>query len=138
MTFSDWLFYTSDKPTIDNPAINGKWGLWHIVTMIVVFCLYLIANNFNIRQCESSVFFIFFVQVAYTIFMDKTEKNIFISFAVVVGCALVFVCLYLDLVGQNQYLLIVIIIRTKKRVLHLFRLLDLVQTLLLHLFLSFV
>ena len=27
--------------------------------------------------------------------MDKTEKNIFISFAVVLGCALVFVCLYL-------------------------------------------
>lgn len=41
MTFSDWLFYTPDIPTVNNPAINGRWGLWHIVTMIASILLIL-------------------------------------------------------------------------------------------------
>lgn len=30
MTFSEWLF-----GGIDNPVINGRWGLWHILTLVI-------------------------------------------------------------------------------------------------------
>lgn len=35
MTFSEWLF-----GGIDNPVINGRWGLWHILTLVIcVVCI---------------------------------------------------------------------------------------------------
>ncbi len=39
MTFSDWLFYCPDIPTFDNPTINGRWGLWHILTLVISILL---------------------------------------------------------------------------------------------------
>ena len=35
MTFSEWLF-----GGIENPAINGRWGIWHILTLVIcVACI---------------------------------------------------------------------------------------------------
>ena len=37
MSFYVWLFSMAEKPLIDNPVINGRWGLFHILTL--VFCI---------------------------------------------------------------------------------------------------
>ena len=34
MTFSDWLFSTAENPRFENPGVNGRWGLFHILTML--------------------------------------------------------------------------------------------------------
>lgn len=34
LTFYKWLFSMAEKPLVDNPVINGRWGLLHIITLI--------------------------------------------------------------------------------------------------------
>lgn len=38
MTFYEWLFSMGEKPLIDNPVINGRWGLFHILTLVFCVC----------------------------------------------------------------------------------------------------
>lgn len=34
MSFADWLFSTAETPRFENPGVNGRWGLLHILTML--------------------------------------------------------------------------------------------------------
>ena len=39
MSFLDWLFSTAEHPRFENPVINGRWGLWHILTLVICAAL---------------------------------------------------------------------------------------------------
>ena len=34
MSFYEWLFSMAEYPIIDNPVVNGRWGLLHILTLL--------------------------------------------------------------------------------------------------------
>ena len=41
MTFKEWLFSMAEKPLIYNPVVNGRWGLLHIITLLISIALIL-------------------------------------------------------------------------------------------------
>lgn len=52
MTFLDWLFSTAEHPLFENPAKNGRWGLLHILTMLI--CVALIVGFWLIvKKCKN-------------------------------------------------------------------------------------
>ena len=52
MTFLDWLFSTDTHPRFENPVINGRWGLLHILTMLI--CAALIVGFWLIvKKCKN-------------------------------------------------------------------------------------
>lgn len=52
MTLYEWLFSMAEKPLIDNPVINGRWGLFHILTL--VFCICCIVGLYFIAKCSKN------------------------------------------------------------------------------------
>ena len=52
MTFLDWLFSTAEHPLFENPVKNGRWGLLHILTMLI--CVALIVGFWLIvKKCKN-------------------------------------------------------------------------------------
>lgn len=57
MTFSQWLF-----GNIENPVINGRWGLWHILTLVIcIACIvsfhYLVKKAENQEKAKSCILY---------------------------------------------------------------------------------
>ena len=54
MTFKEWLFSMAEKPLIDNPVINGRWGLLHIITLLIsiglILTFYFVYKNINNKE----------------------------------------------------------------------------------------
>lgn len=65
MSFKEWLFSMAEKPLIDNPVINGRWGLLHIITLIISISL-IIAFCFIVKKVANK---------------EKARKIIIISLA---------------------------------------------------------
>jgi phosphoglycerol transferase MdoB-like AlkP superfamily enzyme len=57
MTFKEWLFSMAEKPLIDNPVINGRWGLLHIITMII--CVAVILAISTTLTFIGTIYFVF-------------------------------------------------------------------------------
>ena len=71
MSFLDWLFSTAEHPRFENPVINGRWGTFHILTMIA--CAAIIVGLWLIvKKCKNK---------------DKARKVIIITLA---SCILFF------------------------------------------------
>ena len=57
MTFSQWLF-----GEIENPVINGRWGLWHILTLVIcVACIvgfyYIVKRSAEPRKAKDGILY---------------------------------------------------------------------------------
>ena len=57
MTFSQWLF-----GDIENPVINGRWGLWHILTLVIcVACIvgfyYIVKKSSEPRKAKACILY---------------------------------------------------------------------------------
>ena len=52
MTFKEWLFSMAEKPLIDNPVINGRWGLLHIITMLICVAV-ILAISFAYKKVNN-------------------------------------------------------------------------------------
>lgn len=57
MTFSQWLF-----GNIENPVINGRWGLWHILTLVIcVACIvsfhYIVKRAANQEKAKAAILY---------------------------------------------------------------------------------
>lgn len=65
MSFKEWLFSMAEKPLIDNPVINGRWGLLHIITLIISISL-IVAFCFIVKKVANK---------------EKARKIIIISLA---------------------------------------------------------
>ena len=55
MTFSQWLF-----GGIENPYVNGRWGIWHILTLVIcVGCIlgfrFIVKKSANPEKARSSI-----------------------------------------------------------------------------------
>ena len=57
MTFSQWLF-----GNIENPVINGRWGLWHILTLVlcaacIVGFYYIVKRSAEPRKAKAGILY---------------------------------------------------------------------------------
>ena len=57
MTFSQWLF-----GEIENPVINGRWGFWHILTLVIcVVCIvsfyYIVKRSGNPKRTKACILY---------------------------------------------------------------------------------
>lgn len=65
MTFSQWLF-----GNIENPVINGRWGLWHILTLVIcVVCIisfyYIVKRSTEPRKAKSCILYTLAGMIAF-------------------------------------------------------------------------
>ena len=57
MTFSQWLF-----GNIENPVTNGRWGFWHILTLVIcVACIvsfhYIVKKSAEPRKAKAWILY---------------------------------------------------------------------------------
>ena len=52
MSFNDWLFSTAECPRFENPGVNGRWGLLHIITMLLC-AAFIVGFWLIVKKCKN-------------------------------------------------------------------------------------
>ena len=93
MTFAEWLFSLNEKPIIENPEVNGRWGLLHILTLVLcvglILAFYFIVKKSKNKEKASKIiiivlaslilFFEFMMRfVRFTIYWD--DMTVYLAF----------------------------------------------------------